>query len=447
MCTARVTAAIAKGKHPVPSRTRKLSLSAPMVLQPRGCGRVGRRRTFFPAGPPVRGWPSLHFRPFCRGRLFVHSATSGRVVHQASCGVPPDCRRPPRGRAVEVMCDDSTDRQKAGRRRVADGQRGAAGRAGVPAARGAGAPERGHACGRSGWWSPRPPRRGRRTSDGRRARVRRVDGAGAAVGGRAGRPDDVVEVSGALRRRFFRAGGAVGVAGGGRDDVGPGHSSRSERMSTPTLGLGWKEVAFSGQQPVGGGDPQHLRRSRAPASAPPRPCAPCDGRERLVDGVVVADRAGRACGSAGIRSLVQDLDRERGRGGRSSARVAQSWPSVATSVSGPSAATAGLGVAGRRTMPAPVGAPASVVERRSAEDPVDRAEEERGVVLVDQHRQPGVGGRRPGGRLLQPQVGGVAVVAVGDQRASVGASAGVERRRARRGRGSPRRGGAARPGR
>ena len=46
VCSARVTAAIAKGKHPVPSRTRKLSLSAPMVLQPRGCGRVGRRRTY-----------------------------------------------------------------------------------------------------------------------------------------------------------------------------------------------------------------------------------------------------------------------------------------------------------------------------------------------------------------------------------------------------------------
>ncbi len=40
-----VTATIAKGKHPDPFRTRKLSLSAPMVLQPRGCGRVGRRRT------------------------------------------------------------------------------------------------------------------------------------------------------------------------------------------------------------------------------------------------------------------------------------------------------------------------------------------------------------------------------------------------------------------
>src|SRR5688572_29842841 len=42
----RVTAAIATGKHPDPSRTRKLSLPAPMVLPPRGGGRVGRRRTY-----------------------------------------------------------------------------------------------------------------------------------------------------------------------------------------------------------------------------------------------------------------------------------------------------------------------------------------------------------------------------------------------------------------
>src|SRR4051812_30916822 len=40
-----VSVAIAKGKHPVPSRTRKLSPSAPMVLHGRPCGRVGRRRT------------------------------------------------------------------------------------------------------------------------------------------------------------------------------------------------------------------------------------------------------------------------------------------------------------------------------------------------------------------------------------------------------------------
>ena len=52
----RVTAAIATGKHPDPSRTRKLSLPAPMVLQPRGCGRVGRRRTHT---TPERGHPTV----------------------------------------------------------------------------------------------------------------------------------------------------------------------------------------------------------------------------------------------------------------------------------------------------------------------------------------------------------------------------------------------------
>src|SRR6266516_5100317 len=40
-----VTAAIAEGKRPVTFRTRKLSPPAPMVLHPRECGRVGRRRT------------------------------------------------------------------------------------------------------------------------------------------------------------------------------------------------------------------------------------------------------------------------------------------------------------------------------------------------------------------------------------------------------------------
>src|SRR5579875_580953 len=41
----RVSAVIAKGKHPVPFRTRKLSPSAPMVLRGGPRGRVGRRRT------------------------------------------------------------------------------------------------------------------------------------------------------------------------------------------------------------------------------------------------------------------------------------------------------------------------------------------------------------------------------------------------------------------
>jgi hypothetical protein len=34
---------IARGTHPFPSRTRKLSLSAPMVLRARVRGRVGHR--------------------------------------------------------------------------------------------------------------------------------------------------------------------------------------------------------------------------------------------------------------------------------------------------------------------------------------------------------------------------------------------------------------------
>ena len=64
-----VTAAIATGKHPDPSRTRKLSLPAPMVLPPRGGGRVGRRRTFLPKGPPamvaLSSFPGAQRCPHC----------------------------------------------------------------------------------------------------------------------------------------------------------------------------------------------------------------------------------------------------------------------------------------------------------------------------------------------------------------------------------------------
>ena len=45
-CTAHVVVSVvtATGKRPAPSRTRKLSLTAPMVLHPPGCGRVGHHR-------------------------------------------------------------------------------------------------------------------------------------------------------------------------------------------------------------------------------------------------------------------------------------------------------------------------------------------------------------------------------------------------------------------
>ena len=66
--------------------------------------------------------------------------------------------------------------------------------------------------------------------------------------------DDVVEVAGALRKRFYASGVRPRVAGGGRGDVGTDgpsrerYSSCSERMSTPMLGLGWNDVAFSGSR-------------------------------------------------------------------------------------------------------------------------------------------------------------------------------------------------------
>ncbi len=48
--------AIARGRHLFPFRTEPLSPSAPMVLDLKGSGRVGRRR-FFHMGRSARGGP------------------------------------------------------------------------------------------------------------------------------------------------------------------------------------------------------------------------------------------------------------------------------------------------------------------------------------------------------------------------------------------------------
>src|SRR5262245_52651270 len=80
---ARVTAALARGKYPVPSRTRKSSLSAPMVLQPEGCGRVGRRRTSFRGGHPLRRVASLAFPHQCVQELCT-AAPGELVVHRVA---------------------------------------------------------------------------------------------------------------------------------------------------------------------------------------------------------------------------------------------------------------------------------------------------------------------------------------------------------------------------
>ena len=77
----QVTAAIAEGKRPDPSRTRKLSPPAPMVLHPPGCGRVGHRRTQpHTKGPQPRG-------PFflCH-RYAVIDVRQGGRSHCCGCG-------------------------------------------------------------------------------------------------------------------------------------------------------------------------------------------------------------------------------------------------------------------------------------------------------------------------------------------------------------------------
>jgi hypothetical protein len=118
VCSARVTAAIAKGKHPVPYRTRKLSLSAPMVLQPRGCGRVGRRRTYIVEEGSPLGGPSSAFLHFCvpgfgdgigSGPQVVHRAGRSCLVHRHTTPTGRVVGSNGEGSCVEVMCNVCTD--------------------------------------------------------------------------------------------------------------------------------------------------------------------------------------------------------------------------------------------------------------------------------------------------------------------------------------------------
>src|SRR3989442_1054789 len=46
---------LARGSHPFPSRTRKLSLSAPIVLHARVCGRLGSRPVINHKSPTPTG--------------------------------------------------------------------------------------------------------------------------------------------------------------------------------------------------------------------------------------------------------------------------------------------------------------------------------------------------------------------------------------------------------
>ena len=57
----KVPAVLPEGPHPIPSRTRKLRPSGPMVLQGKLCGRVGRRRELFPSPESARADSGLLF--------------------------------------------------------------------------------------------------------------------------------------------------------------------------------------------------------------------------------------------------------------------------------------------------------------------------------------------------------------------------------------------------
>ena len=60
------------------------------------------------------------------------------------------------------------------------------------------------------------------------------------------RAGDVVEVTGAMRRRFFRDRRRRACRGCEVEVSSAGSFVAQERMSTPRLGFGWNDVAFSG---------------------------------------------------------------------------------------------------------------------------------------------------------------------------------------------------------
>ena len=86
---------ISRRPHPIPSRTRKLSSSEPMVLHGKPCGRVGRCRDFFKARPEQGGLSFLSLLvPLGRLQRLCSSAAStyadGRE-EAGALGFPTSC--------------------------------------------------------------------------------------------------------------------------------------------------------------------------------------------------------------------------------------------------------------------------------------------------------------------------------------------------------------------
>ena len=380
-----------------------------MVLQPRGCGRVGRRRTYIGRGAATR----RPLFPFTRTFVDVLRETRPGSVHNRVVSAPVHRRRarprpvsvagPSLGAGGDVHVCTGNDRPRPAARRR---QRRPPGGSGVRDPRGGGAAQRGRVV-----LVPGRDRHDRRATSPGSASMpssapRGCLGSGARLGWQ---PGDVVEVEGAIRRRFFRAGG--GAASRVEVEVSSGSTGAacSERMSTPRLGLGWKDVAFSGSSrpPVD----RRVRRRRSPAQA----AAPTGGRTRqcqgLLDAVVVRHLRGR---QGRDEVPVEPLDRQQPpvRGRRSPPRRRRRSRSGSR---GP----------GRRAPYRPrrllVVAPAAraAASRSSSRLRAACGGWPRGTARCLPGRPAWpvrCPSAVPGCCLLEPQVGGVPVMAVGDER-------------------------------
>jgi hypothetical protein len=81
-----VSVAMAEGRHPVPSRTRKLSPLAPMVLPGRPGGRVGRRRDSSEAPPdPGGAFACAHIDELLRVETGRVGNAAGRLPARGCC--------------------------------------------------------------------------------------------------------------------------------------------------------------------------------------------------------------------------------------------------------------------------------------------------------------------------------------------------------------------------
>ena len=338
-----------------------------MVLQPRGCGRVGRRRTNIVRVGPPSGGPTFAFPGPVVTRDAAHRLDVAAIVHRTASATSLSTGRPgPTG------CRRCATRLRRRRCTVTTTQRTHRREKGPVEAE---APST-----RSGWWagSGRLSRPARSSSEWRRAHDVPDLGAAASPDGRGGRRAEGglgavhgVDPAAASEHRHVacrrpRRGERVrcgagssrlavrrvpGRGGGvGRAD----HASFIGRMRTPRLGFGWNEVAFSGRSPpdstiartcveVGAGQQHRRRGGAASLRARRRRCGgarPSGAARRAGQHAVVQPRTAAARARSHGRRRATSCRRS-ARGGCCPGRPARAvGRAAATSAPAPRAASA-----------------------------------------------------------------------------------------------------------